>query len=67
MALAQEDITMAVRLDNRGPFQVYRFERGSTQRVTLELPAVMEPPPLPPQRAAAQPPPLPTAQMDKPM
>lgn len=39
---------MAVRLDTRGPFPVYRFERRSTHRVTLELPAVMlsQPPPL---------------------
>ncbi len=51
---------MAVRIDNRGPFAVYRFERGSTQRVTLELPAVMLPPPLPPKRSPNEPPPLPT-------
>jgi hypothetical protein len=47
---------MAVRLDTRGPFTVYRFERRSTHRVTLELPAVMvaQPPPL--KRIAADPP-----------
>ena len=49
---------MAVRLDTRGPFAIYRFERGCAHRVTLELPAVM-PPPLPPKRAQPEPPPLP--------
>lgn len=59
---------MAVRLDMRGPFAVYRFERGSTQRVTLELPAIM-PPPLPPKRSPVEPPPLPSssAQFSEPM
>lgn len=57
---------MAVRLDTRGPFAVYRFERGTTQRVTLELPAVMMPPPLP-QKRAPQPPPLPSAHLSDPM
>jgi hypothetical protein len=41
---------MAVRLDNRGPFAIYRFERGSVGRVTIELPAIQLPPPLPPKR-----------------
>ena len=52
---------MAVRLDTRGPFAIYRFERGSTQRVTLELPIPLMPPPLPPKRVPISPPPLPAA------
>jgi hypothetical protein len=56
---ARRFFTMAVRIDNRGPFAVYRFERGSTHRVTLELPAVMLPPPLPPKQSLSEPPPLP--------
>jgi len=53
---------MGVRLETRGPFSVYRFERGSTTRVTVELPAVgIMPPPLPPKRIATEPPPLPGA------
>ena len=47
---------MAVRLDTRGPFTVYRFERRSTHRTTLELPAVMLPQPPPLKRITADPP-----------
>jgi hypothetical protein len=57
---------MVVRLDTRGPFAIYRFERGSATRVTLELPAVM-PPPLPPKRIATEPPPLPPRQHREPI
>ena len=59
---------MAVRLDTRGPFEIYRFERGSTHRVTVELPVVMLPPPLPTKRPPLEPPPLPSARhMSEPM
>lgn len=59
---------MAVRLEKRGPLAIYRFERGTTQRVTLELPAILLPPPLPPKRpSAAEPPPLSSAQLIDPM
>jgi hypothetical protein len=59
--------TMGVRLEKRGPFAVYRFERGSTQRITLELPAVIKPPPLPPKRSPMEPPPLPGARLIEPI
>lgn len=39
---------MSVRLETRGPFEIYRFERGSTHRITLELPAIVLPVPPPP-------------------
>ena len=58
---------MGVRLDMRGPFAVYRFERGSTTRVTLELPAIVIPPPLPQKRAPHEPPPLPGAPLHEPV
>ena len=58
---------MSVRLDTRGPFAVYRFERGSTSRVTLELPAIIMPPPLPTKRMPQQPPPLPGAELHEPI
>ncbi|MBK7860269.1 MAG: hypothetical protein IPJ65_16975 [Archangiaceae bacterium] len=48
---------MAVRIEQRGPFAIYRFERGPT-RVTLELPAFV-PPPLPEKHEELPPAPLP--------
>ncbi len=58
---------MGVRLETRGPFAVYKFERGSTTRVTLELPAIILPPPLPPKRSPVEPSPLQGSPLQEPI
>jgi hypothetical protein len=48
---------MPVRVEAKGPFAVYRFERKSNDRITLELPVIALPTPAksPPAAVAAQP------------